>query len=117
MLCSLPPLPLGRQNIPDGCNIPYYPPKVQFPTQKPPQRTQQQAHPPACHIWHCCHLFTSAPYTLLNTPALQHTPVLPSGTLGKSTTLRAHPKDPIFDPNHPQHHGRTLFFTIFWVVG
>ena len=52
---------------------------------------------------------TAPPY-LLN-------PALPSGTLGKSVTLPAHPKNPITDPNHPRLHGRTLFFTLFWVVG
>ena len=76
MLCSLLPLPLplGHQNIPDGfidCTL--LPPKY---TISHPQCTQQRAHPPTCHICHCCHLFTSAPYPLLNTPP-HYTP-LPS---------------------------------------
>ena len=39
-------------------------------------------------------------------------PALPSGTLGKSTTLPAYPKDIISNPNQPRHHGNMLFF---WV--
>jgi len=61
-------------------------------------------------------LFTCI-YCHPNSPALLHIPALPSGTLGKSTTLPAHPKNPITNPNHPRLHGWTLFFTFFWVVG
>jgi len=38
---------------------------------------------------------------VLNTPALLHTPALPSGTLSISTTLPTHPKNPICHPNEP----------------
>ena len=52
------------------------------------------------------------------TPAQQPRPIvhpaLPSGTLGISSTLPAHPRDPITNPNQPRHHSDTLFF---WVVG
>ena len=44
-------------------------------------------------------------------------PALPSGTLGKSITLPADPKDPNIDPNHPRLHGKTPFFTIFGWMG
>ena len=44
-------------------------------------------------------------------------PALPSGTLSKAMTLPAHPKDSITNLNHPRLHGRTLFFTFFWVDG
>jgi len=57
------------------------------------------------------------PQPLPNHPALLYTPALPSGTLGKSTIIPAHPKNPITNPNHPRLHGRTLFFTFFWLVG
>jgi len=73
--------------------------------------------PPDHHFWHCLHVFTVTPNPLHNSPTLLHIPALPSGTLGKSTTLPAHPKNRITDPKHPRLHGRTLFFTFFWVVG
>ena len=57
------------------------------------------------------------PQPLLNSPTRLHIPTLLSGTHGKSTTLPVHPKNHITDPNHPRLHGRTLFFTFFWVVG
>jgi hypothetical protein len=117
MLCSLLPLSLGRQNIPDGCNIPYYPLNIQFPARIPPQRTQQRAHPPACHFWHCCHLFTSAPYPLLNTPALLHTPALSSGTLGISTTYPLTQKTLFVILSSPGSPAYILVYTVFWVVG
>ena len=48
-------------------------------------------------------------------PYLFH-PALPSGTLGILITLPAHLKDPIGKHNQPRHHGKTLFFTFFWLV-
>ena len=44
-------------------------------------------------------------------------PAFSSGTLGRSTTLPAYPKDPITNPNQPRHHGSTMVFTVFWLVG
>ena len=44
-------------------------------------------------------------------------PALPSGTLGRSTTLPAHPRDPITNPGVPRHHGRTLFGLFFLAGG
>src|SRR6266700_3859531 len=35
MLSGLLPLPLGCQNIPDGCIIPCYPRNIKFPAQNP----------------------------------------------------------------------------------
>ena len=52
-----------------------------------------------------------------SSPTLLHTPALLSSTLGISTTLSAHPKDYIGNPNQPRHHGSTLILTVFWVVG
>ena len=46
------------------------PPKYTIST---PHRAQQRAHPPACHIWHCCHLFTGALYPC-STPPPYYTP-------------------------------------------
>jgi hypothetical protein len=40
-------------------------------------------------------------------------PALPSGTLGKSTTLPAYLKDIISNPNQPRHHGITPFTPFF----
>jgi hypothetical protein len=97
-----PPAPPRAPKHPRCVYCTLLPPKY---TISRPQRTQQRAHPPACHIWHCCHLFTSAPYPLLNTPALLHTPALSSGTLGISNTLPAHPKNPICHPNEPRLPG------------
>ena len=117
MLSHLLLLPLMRPNIPNGYIIPCYPLNIQFGTRNPPQHTQQQVHPPACHIWHCCHLFTSIPYPLLNTPTLLHTPALPYGTLSISDALPTHPKYVICHPNKPWLPGRTFILTVFWVVG
>ena len=97
-----PPAPLRPPKHPRWVYHTLLPPKY---TISRPQRTQQRAHPPACHIWHCCHLFTSAPYPLLNSPAPPHTPALPSGTLGISNALPAHPKDVICHPNEPRLPG------------
>ena len=100
--CSLLLLPLVRQNIPDGCIIPCYPQNIKIPTQN---------CAPSCPMcptvngitWlHCCCLFT-CPHPSRITPS---TPALPSGTLGISNTLPAHPKDPICHPNKPRLHGK-----------
>ena len=49
--------------------------------------------------------------------SLLHTPTLPSGTLGISTTLSAHPKNPNCYPNEPGSLAYSLVYSVFWVVG
>jgi len=109
MLCSLLPFPLGCQNIPDGCNIPYYPLNIQFPAPNAPN--SERTHPPATSGIVVIYLLV--PPTPCSTPTLLHTPALPSGTLSISNTLPAHPKDPICHPNEPRlsgiHHGLLCF--------
>ena len=96
MLCSLLPFPLGRQNIPDGCNIPYYPRNIQFPAPNAPN--SERTHPPATSGIVVIYLLVP----LLYTPTLLHTPTLTSGTFGISTTLPTHAKNPICHPNEPR---------------
>ena len=111
MLSHLLPLPLRCQNIPDGFIVPYYPLNIQFPTPNAPN--SECTHLPATFAIVDIYLLVP-PYPLLNTPALSHTPTLSSGTLGISTTLPAHPKNPICHPNEPQlpgiHPGLLFFF-------
>jgi hypothetical protein len=117
MLSRLLPLPLGRQNIPDGLIIPYYPLNIKFPAQNPTQRTQQRAHPPACHIWHCCHLFTSAPYPC-STPPPYHTH--PPSHPAPSAYQIPYPliqKTLFVIPMSPGSPAYTLVYSVFWVVG
>jgi len=119
MLCSLLPFPLGRQNIPDGCNIPYYPLNIQFPAPNAPN--SKRTHPPATSGIVVIYLLvpptpcsTPPPYY---TPPPYHTPALTSGTLGISNTLPAHSKDPdviLMSPGSPAY---TLIYSVFWVVG
>ena len=112
-LSSLLLLPLERQNIPDGVIIPHYPQNIQFDTQHL-RPTCPTASTPT-HLPHLA-LFISiyqCPQPPPNSPALLYTPALPSGTLGISFILPAHPKDPITNPNQPWHHGDTLFYSFF----
>jgi len=96
-----------------GVTYPATPKIYNFPPPNEPNG-ERTTRPPllALFTYIYCH-----PQPLLNSPALLHIPALPSGTLGKSTILPAHLKIRISDPNHPRLHGRTLFFTCFWVVG
>ena len=111
MLSSLLLLPLEHQNIPDGCIIPCYPQNIWFPARNPPQCTQQSTtQPPLLALFTCIYWCPQPPS---NSPTLLYTPALPSGTLGISSTLPAHPKDSITNPNQPQHHGNTLFYSLF----
>ena len=103
-------LSLGCQNIPDGCNEPCYPQNIQFPEPNGERTTR----PPLQALFTYIYCY---PQPLLNSPALLHNPAPSSGTPGKYATLPAHLKNRITDPNHPRLHGRTLFFTFFWVVG
>jgi len=57
------------------------------------------------------------PPTCPTAPPYIFDPALPSGTLGKSTTLPAYLKNIISNPNQPRHHGITPFTSVFWVVG
>jgi len=103
---SLLPLPLERQNIPDGCIIPCYPQNTKFLAPNDPPTVSA---PPGHCFWHCLHVFTDAPY-----PCPYYTPTLASGTPGISTILPTQPNNPITNPNQPWHYGRTFKF---WVVG
>jgi len=49
-------------------------------------------------------------YLSPHSPALSSQPTLPSGTLGKPTTLPAHEQIIISNPNEPRHHGNMGFF-------
>ena len=97
MLCSLLLFPLRRQNIPDGCNIPYYPLNIQFPTPNTPN--SECTHPPATSGIVVIYLLV--PPTPCSTPPPYYTPALTSGTFGISTTLPTHAKNPICHPNKP----------------
>jgi hypothetical protein len=89
-------------------------PKIyNFPPPNEPNG-ERTTRPPLLALFTCIYRH---PRPLVNSPALLHIPALSSGTLGKSTTLPAHAKNRITDPKHPRLHGRTLFFTFFWVVG
>src|SRR6266699_4887697 len=82
-------------------------PKIyNFPPPNPP--SSKQNHP--FEIWShdCLHP------ALLHIPALSHSPALPSGSLGMSTT---HPKDHISHPNQPRLPGKYPRLQVFWVVG
>jgi hypothetical protein len=50
------------------------------------------------------------PPTRPTAPPYLFDPALLSGTLGKSTTLPAYPKDIISNPNQFRHHGKGPFF-------
>ena len=58
------PVPLGRQNIPDGCIIYHSIPNIKYPA---PPTSPTVSAPPDHHFWHCLHIFTSA-QPLLNIP-------------------------------------------------
>lgn len=89
-----------------GQSYPATPKISNFPAPNPPSSEQN-------------HLFKIWSHDCLPAyiPTLLHTPALPSGTLGISTTLPANPKDPVGHPNQPRHSGSTLLFEDFWVVG
>jgi len=109
MLCSLLPFPLWRQNIPDGCNIPYYPLNIQFPAPNAPN--SEHTHPPATSGIVVIYLLV--PPTPCSTPPLYYTPppshpapsAYPIPYLLTQKTLPAHSKDPICHPNKPRLSG------------
>jgi hypothetical protein len=99
-----------------GVSNPATPKIYNFPPEIPPNApNSERNHPPATSGIVVIYLL--APLPLLNSPALLHAPALPSGTLGISTTLPAHPKNPICHPNEPRLPGIHLVYSVFWVVG
>ena len=78
------------------------------PPKTPAKYPQQQVSAPSMLSGDCLHMFT---YPALPEIPPAH-PALPSGILGKPTTLPAYPKDHIINPNQPRHNGRALFFGV-----
>jgi len=116
MLSRLLPHPLECQNIPDGCIIPCYPRNIKFPAQNPAD--SRPTCPTVSAVTWLPHLalFTSIycrPQPLPNSPALLHTPALPSGTLSRSPNLPAHLKDPLVILTSPGTHGSIPIPTFF----
>ena len=109
-----PPAPPRAPKHPRCIYYTLLPPKY---TISRPQCTQQQAHPPACHIWHCCHLFTSAS-SPCSTPPPYYTP-LPSHPAPSAYPI-PYPltQNMLFviltSPSSPAY---TLVYSVFWVVG
>ena len=83
------------------------------PPETPVKYPQQQVSTPSMLSGDCLHIFTYP--TLPGIPPAH--PALPSGTLGKPTTLPAYPKDHITNSNQPQHNGRALFFGWWEIPG
>ena len=92
MFCSLLPFPLGHQNIPDGCNIPYYPLNIQFPTPNAPN--SERTHLPATSGIVVIYLLV--PPTPCSTPPPYYTP------------LPSHPAPSAYQPPYPLIQ-KTLF--------
>ena len=115
MLSSLLPLPLERQNIPDGCIVPCYPRNIQFPEIPPNEPNSERTHPPATSG--IVYIYLLAPPTPAQHPCPIIHPALPSGTLGISTTPPVDTKDPITNPNHPGSTAKVLFFGWWGIPG
>jgi hypothetical protein len=96
-----------------GVAYPATPKIYNFPPEIPPNvpNSERTTRPPLLALFTCIYYCPQPP---ANSPAPLYTPALPSGTLGKPTTLPVYPKVSITNPNQPRHHGNTLFF---WVVG
>ena len=110
MLCSLLPFPLGRQNIPDGCNIPYYPLNIQFPTPNAPN--SERTHSPATSGIVVIYLLV--PPTPCSTPPPYYTP--PPSHPAPSAYQPLYPlmqKTQICHPNKPWLLAYTLVYTFF----
>jgi hypothetical protein len=99
-----------------GVSNPATPKYENFRPDIPPNvRNSERNHPPATSG--IVYMYLLVPPTPAQQPRpilLLYTPALPSGSLGMSTTLPAHLKNPITNPNHHRHHGRMAFF---WLVG
>jgi len=114
MLCSLLPFPLGRQNIPDGCNIPYYPRNIQFPAPNAPN--SERTHPPATSGIVVIYLLV--PPTPCSTPLPYYTS--PPSHPAPSAYPIPYPltQKTLFviltSPGSPAY---TLIYSVFWVVG
>ena len=114
MLCSLLPFPLRRQNIPDGCNIPYYPLNIQFPTPNAPN--SERTHLPATSGIVVIYLLV--PPTPCSTPPPYYTP-LPSH-LAPSAYPIPYPltqKTLFVILMSPGSLAYTMVYSVFWVVG
>jgi len=105
--------PWGAKTSQMGVFYPATPEIYNFPPEIPPNEPngERTTRPPLRALFTSIYL---CPQPLPNSPAILYAPALPSGTLGKSTTLPAQIKDPITNPNQPRHHGSTRFF---WLVG
>jgi hypothetical protein len=77
--------------------------KMSRPKSPPNVRNSERNPPPATSGIVVIYLLVSP--TPAQKPALLHTPALPSGTLGISNTLPAHPKYDICHPNEPRLPG------------
>jgi len=110
MLCSLLLFPLGRQNIPNGCNIPYYPLNIQFPAPN-----SERTHLPATSGIVVIYLLV---------------PPTPCSTPCPTTPLPFHPAPLAYQPPYPLTQktlfvilmssgslAYTLVYSVFWVVG
>jgi len=106
-----PPVPLGRQNIPDGCMIYHSFPNIKNPACNSPPTSSAASAPPDHCFWHCLHVFTSAPNPCSTAPPYYTPP--PS-----------HPAPSAYHPPYPltqknllliltRHHGYTLFYCLF----
>ena len=120
MPSCLLPHPLERQNIPDGCIIPCYPRNIKFPTENPADSCP--TCPTVSTITWPPHLalFISiywCPQPLPNSPALLHTPALPSGTLSRLPNLPTDPKDPLVILTSPGTHSSIPNSHIFLAGG
>jgi hypothetical protein len=105
--------PWGAKTSQMGVSNPATPKyEISRPNIPPNVRNSEHNHPPATSG--IVYMYLLVPLPLLNSPAPLRYPALSSGTLGISTILPAHPKNPITNPNQPRHHGNIVFF---WVVG
>ena len=113
MLCSLLPFPLGRQNIPDGCNIPYYPQNIQFPAPNTPN--SERTHLPATSGIVVIYLLV--PPTPCSTPPYYTPPPSHPAPLAYPIPYPLTQKTLFVILMSPGSLAYTMVYSVFWVVG
>jgi hypothetical protein len=102
-------LPLGRQNIPDGCIIYHSIPNIKIPPPNSPPMSPTVSAPPDHRFWHCLHVFTSAPNPCSTAPPYYTPPPSHPAPSAYQPIHPLTPKDPITNSNQLWHHGKVLF--------